>query len=108
MTPPIASPIAISDGKSAGPTRCAGTVGYDAVTASTVRASASSTKPKTASLSFTCAAASCGLLGDPDRLHRGAELGIRLRHELREIVRFGIDDAEPATAHELGVVLARD
>ncbi len=49
----MTSPIAISAGNSAGPTRCAAIVGYDETTAMTAAPSASSSRPKTASLSFT-------------------------------------------------------
>ena len=70
----------------------------------TAAPSASSSSPKTASLSFTKNAAGFTprvLLRDSHRLHRRTEFGIGLRHEFGEVIGTGIDHTEPAAGHEL-------
>src|SRR5439155_19109299 len=45
-------------------------------------------------------------LDDADCLHRCAEVGVGFDHELRVIIRSGINHAETALSHELVIFLA--
>src|SRR5690349_3185853 len=86
-------------GKRPGPTFCPGIRGNDCTCTTTATAPRMNRAPQIASLTFTA------LLRDADRLHRRAEIGIGFRHELREVVGPGVDDAESALRHEVGVFL---
>src|SRR4051812_21325465 len=99
--PQTARPTPMMPGKMPGPTCCPGMRGKPCTWMTRAPPSSASRAPQTASFSFTAE-----LLGDADRLHRRAEVGVGLGHERRELVRSGVDHAEAARAHEVGVVLA--
>src|SRR3954468_19655249 len=67
---------------------------------------ARTTAPQTVSLNFTAGRRLAGLLRDAHGLHRGAEVGVGLRHELGEVVRALVQHAEAAARHEVRVLLA--